>query len=738
MERLERIFRICITAAATLTLCLSLPSCSKETDIPDPVVRTHSSSGRDPYFAVKVLPYENSEPETKSWSINYSEMDDDIFDETVAIYDRNGSKVASYYYNYQDAFDGMYDGLENYPNTVAGVLHDGEQYTAYMLVNSRGDKTSIFPSSESGIASMVFDPGDPRDLDGNGIPMVGKLTFYADSTVDDPLVITVQRLYAKVHLVYPTFDYGDYTARIVSRFCVFRLNKRLVPFGVSKANIPSDIYSNSSIYNGYDYDTYQSGTDAWFYVPENMQGTISEILDSEHKSYQENSTVYNKQNLLTFIEVNVSFRDPNNVDYPISGEIYYHSYLGKNETTNFDIQRNCIYNLTFTMTESGLTVDNWKIQNRATWTKYKYRLSVGNDNYDIWHGEQAEATYTLGVGETKTVSFRQQAWRYVNGALVDEERPWNDLASSRISRYTATISEPRVFNGGAQISMSGNTITGVSAGDNEYAYFALNDAHITGPFWDRTQWTLYFHVINTYSVMYRYELEVENGINSVDVGDYVRVRVARYTDNYTNGTRTSTGTTPTYMANNLFNWSSSDTSVATVSSGDATWMNVTGVDSGNITVTAALKSPASTDENTSCTASITVNTFSWGGDNPGDGGETTIEYGTREMYRYVLEAENGLTEVVVDDLIRLRVARYTDTYVDGNRTNIGTTPTYMPYDAFDWMSAEDGIAYIYRYNSQWAGVIGVSSDTVPISATLKESSSKDSNSTCTIYITVLN
>ena len=607
-------------AAAALSMLLS---CAREAFPAD----GPAAGPRHPKpFAIAVAPYAG-EDRTKSWSVHYGEADGLLVDETVAVYDESGTMVLSYYFNYEAADAGEYDGLETYPNQLwSGELADGKRYTAYALVNSRGDRRSLFPDSEDGVASMVFDPGDPRELEDRGIPMAGSLSFWADSRVPE-LTLTVRRLYAKVHIRYPVFDQRDYTAGHVYTFSLFQLNRRLVPFGTGRALSPSDIHSSDNIYRGYDSDTPHSCTDGWFYVPENMQGEVEGILSPSRKSPDEDVEVSRRRSLLTYMETAVLYTQGQDPFYPISGTVYYRAYLGKNATTNFDVEGNCIYNYSLTVTEDGMEDDCWKTVNRSEWTRYRYRMMIGDDPYDIWPGEQAEATYTIGVGETKTYSLWRQPWRYVNGVLADEERPWTEMDVYRdLNRYVATVSEPRQFNACLHVDFVANGIRGVAAGDDEYAYFALNDPHVGDPWWNRTQWTVYFHVINTYSTMYRYVMEPEDGVTAVDIGDGVSVRIARYTDSYTNGTRTAAGTVPSYVSPSLFDWSSGDASVAAVSAAGGDWMRVTGVSGGTAAVTATLKSPSSSDANSVCSATFTVRSYSWGGTQPGDGGDTEIGY----------------------------------------------------------------------------------------------------------------
>ena len=84
----------------------------------------------------------------------------------------------------------------------------------------------------------------------------------------------------------------------------------------------------------------------------------------------------------------------------------------------------------------------------------------------------------------------------------------------------------------------------------------------------------------------KYRIVISPASSSIAWNATQAYTVNRYTDHYVNGTKTSTGTTPTAMAASDFSWSSSSTSVATVSNGGV----ATGVSGGTATITATLKS----------------------------------------------------------------------------------------------------------------------------------------------------
>ena len=731
------VLRLVIFTAAFFLLALG---CRRE-DVPS--IGPDGDSMPSIRFTPKMLPFEGEEedaPETKAWSTRYTDAAEDLLvDQSVGIYDKNGVLFTTYYYNYQAATDGYYDDDGQDPSRFDSEFKspqfiDGDRYTVYMIVNSRGDKRSLFPQSESLLSSVVLRLDDPLDIATTGIPMAGSKSFYADTqgsrewtSVDVP----VRRLYAKVHFDVPTLEFVDYSPSGNGYFSINNINTRLCPFGESKALAASDIYSGMDADGGG-----HAFSEGWFYVPENKQGNVAGISTPADKALDKTPAICGYS---TIVSVVVGFNDGDDLYYPVSGETSYKSFLGENATTNFDVNGNCVYNVSYTVTEGTLVQSSWKVWNGSTWTRYKYRLTMGNDVYEIWAGENTTGTASVGVGQSIPLNIERQAWRYSGGQLIDEARPWTELPNyySNTVRYIATIATPREYGTSYTIDINGKSVIGKAAGDLEFAYFCMNDKHRDGNVFRRTAWTINFHVFNTYSTMYRYVMEVENNMSSVDIGDYVRVRIARYTDNFTNGELTSSGTTPTYVSPSLFNWTTSDSGIATVSAESGNWMKVTGVNVGSVRITATLASPTSADENDFCTSDFTVESYSWGWTDPGDGGQTDIEFGTREVYRYVLESTSGTTQVQVNQTITLRVARYVDTYSDGVLTNTGTEPTYMPSSLFNWLSGGNGIAEINEYSDYTVTVRGVNRGTVPITATLKQATQKDWNTWCRVSINVI-
>lgn len=254
-------------------------------------------------------------------------------------------------------------------------LEDGT-YIAYALVNM-GDMRSALPVNESDIASVTYSiPGyldNGTGIEFRGIPMAGKLPYTVGITQSG--AIPVRRLMAKVTAVMNCNWSGK-----ISAVKVYNLNRTLKPFGSSAAASTADILPVQEFQAG-------SGSPSGsfvFYVPENMQGSISGIEGSTDKSPEGNTTVNHKKDLLTYLETLVEGTGD------VEGSITYRSYLGDNATTNFDICRNWRYTWNLTFLPDGRLNNDWKHENHLAWSEYRY--DINQTALYLYKGERVNLT----------------------------------------------------------------------------------------------------------------------------------------------------------------------------------------------------------------------------------------------------------------------------------------------------------------------------------------------------------
>lgn len=272
---------------------------------------------------------EDMQPETRSL-LTAPDIETRKTGITLAAYEA-GSLVTSAYFTQQ--FDAMPLHLER-----------GVTYAVYALVNM-GDLRSSLPASEAGLAALAYRIPSYTDGSGSlaarGLPMAGKLDYGGG-----PSVIPVERLLAKVTVHLSC----EWTGASIREVHVGNLNRVLRPFGNGAAGQADDLLDGQEFQSG---TAAASGTFV-FYVPENLQGTLPGITDSEGKSPDRSGEVAARRDRLTYLETVVD------ASGQYKGSITYRSYLGRDAVSNFDIRRNAHYVWTVRYLEDGLQLDDWK------------------------------------------------------------------------------------------------------------------------------------------------------------------------------------------------------------------------------------------------------------------------------------------------------------------------------------------------------------------------------------------
>lgn len=186
----------------------------------------------------------------------------------------------------------------------------------------------------------------------------------------------------------------------------------------------------------------------------------------------------------------------------------------------------------------------------------------------IWY-EIEPSSSTIMVGEHEDYAVWRYDDVYTNGVLTgpdnNPDRIWpNEMNWSSLNTSVATF----------QASNNLARATGVGAGTTTITGTLKSDSSVTV----EAELTVESNDVITYE--YRYEISPES--STIIVGNYESYSIYRYEDEYTNGELTHQGTVATDVTSD-FNWYSSDTSVATVSQGEAL-----GEDYGDVTITATL------------------------------------------------------------------------------------------------------------------------------------------------------
>ncbi|MBQ4287781.1 MAG: DUF4906 domain-containing protein [Bacteroidales bacterium] len=333
---------------------------------------------------------------------------------TLAAYSNGALEASGYYIS---------------PYSMVLSLVPDRSYTVYALVNM-GDLRSSLPAAESGLETLAYTIPSytigSTSIDTRGIPMSGSIEYTMGS--GGSTVIPVRRLLAKV-TANLSCDWDEATITSVK---VYGMNGRLHPFGDSAVQSASDMLPEVEYCAG---GGVSAGTYV-FYVPENRQGTVAGITDSADKSHERNATVNAMRERLTYLETSVSTTGN------WTGTVTYRSYLGRNATSDFDIEGNARYIWTVVFREDELQESTWKRETDLSFTTYEQELLL------------SPASATLEVGYTRTYRAFIRTWTVVNGVRTT----YTDSVLKNTSLMWSVSNTSR-----AMVNASGQ-VTGVSDG----------------------------------------------------------------------------------------------------------------------------------------------------------------------------------------------------------------------------------------------------------------------------------
>lgn len=287
--------------------------------------------------------------DTKSY-LTKTGIDTYISGVTLAIYDSGGTQA---YLGY------VTSGF----NAVDITLLNNKTYNIYAVANMGDQRTALSSAIEGGTLSSLTYTVDYSTMNTNGIPMAASVTGQSFSSASS-LTVYLQRLLAKINVSLSC----DWSEAVITSAKVKNVNPKVAPFG----EIPASSINPALLQDIHGTTPGTGNTmSAVFYVPENKKGTVGSVANSLQKSYS-NNALSSIRDYATYLEVYVT---PGG-EY--EGSVIYRSYLGANETTDFNIQRNEVYEWDISYAKSNLSYyENWK---RYTHGLFYYRLECTTAN----------------------------------------------------------------------------------------------------------------------------------------------------------------------------------------------------------------------------------------------------------------------------------------------------------------------------------------------------------------------
>ena len=273
---------------------------------------------------------------------------------TLAVYAEDGSLVEKRY---------VTSGFDD----IRYMLGTDETFRVYAVANM-GDMRASFPSAlpdSYALEDFTYSiPGYTSASDGinaRGIPMAGQLVYTTDEGSAGEGQIVMTRLLSKLQVHLACRWPGTlHTVKI------YNLNRTLKPFGISAAASEMDILDEQEIHIP-EADAKEG--DFLFYIPENRQGDIPAITAPADKS-RDNDAVTGKD-LKTYMEAVVTGIPGDGAD----GTVTYRSYLGSNNSSDFNIGRNRRYVWNVEYLPGNLQNNDWKHGNALSWKEFEYSMS---------------------------------------------------------------------------------------------------------------------------------------------------------------------------------------------------------------------------------------------------------------------------------------------------------------------------------------------------------------------------
>ncbi len=344
-------------------------------------------------------------------------IEDKVTDLTVASYDENGVLVDAQYYT--DLSD-----IKLY------ISKNGEN-NIFAMANM-GDMTDAMPSDVSEVGGVSYVLTSYSDVEKCGIPMCASMKVTLSMQSPE---IKLVRLFAKVNLriLHTSLDNSNSLYPYAYNLCnksvyIRQANKRLFPFAASgsRALTEDDIMSESD-YNADMNDRtvhvnqavlgpgpgYWQDTTIVMYVPENMQGVLLPAnTDPYAKSGDKISSIngLDYSGLCTYVELNTR---KEGIGTGLSGGVTYRCYLGADNVTDFNVERNGRYDVTLDLTQESFGLDNWKVVKGDDWSDTR-SIEFLSDSYIIYPGTSKNVFvhYNTQSGVGSDSQIRPGEWIY--------------------------------------------------------------------------------------------------------------------------------------------------------------------------------------------------------------------------------------------------------------------------------------------------------------------------------------
>lgn len=242
------------------------------------------------------------------------------------------------------------------------------RYDLFFLANAESPSSVQIPECEKDMESLQYRIPSYGSINSNGIPACAKLESQS-FTADSDIKVNLERLLCKINV---HISHKGITGKTMNDSAIYRnvklyirnANAVLSPFaeGGSRALETSDLLDISD----YDPDMTGSSSDFVFYVPENMQGQLLPFnLDPQKKNEEELLAAGADPAVATYVEFTGRLMPSAG---GVGGSLLYRMYLGGDNVSDFNLERNRVYNLGMELVPDNLLYPNWKVSHGEDWS----------------------------------------------------------------------------------------------------------------------------------------------------------------------------------------------------------------------------------------------------------------------------------------------------------------------------------------------------------------------------------
>lgn len=282
-------------------------------------------------------------------------------------------------YGYYESFEGLTMELDS-----------DKIYDLYALANVGLMEP---PGSAGELKEMKYSIAEISELDSD-FPMSWTMTVFSPS-LSSQVTICLVRLVSKVTL---TVDCGD-TGLEVSSVRLRQAPLSVRPFEENGSCARQNEVAEGDYASGDDLEILNAGGRICFYMFENMQGTL--LPDNTDYMQKVLDNRPDREDVCTYLEVNCVFTSGSK-----EGGVDYRLYLGKDNITNFDVERNRVISVSLELTEDGFGIkDSWKIV--SDYIQHAEKVAVNPNVIKIFVGEKMQLTASVSPDDAcdKTVTW---------------------------------------------------------------------------------------------------------------------------------------------------------------------------------------------------------------------------------------------------------------------------------------------------------------------------------------------